>query len=859
MALPITEPAGVLAVVLAIVLVAPYLAEKARLPPIVGLALAGVLVGPHGLGLVTAGGTISFLGEVGTLYVFFVAGAELDTARIRRGGAERRNALAFFPLAFGLPFAAGAVGGRLLLGLGLPSSLLLGSALAAVSLLSEPPAQRLGQAGRRALSAASGAAVLANAASMLVLGLALRLAFPPEPGALPLAAAKAALWAAASFLILPRAASIFFKRVKPDGTIEFAFVLALSFLCAYGARLAGIESAVGAFFAGLLLSRFLPESSVIMNRVRFAGDALLQPLFMVYLGALADPFQALGDPASLRELGLVAALGLGSASLAAALAGPALGLPRRERRLLAGLSSGRGATALAIALVALELGLLGRPALDGILLLVVLAGALGSLLSGRAAARPAGPGEQPEAGLARAERILVAVANPSSIRGLVDLAFLLRGRGNREPIYPVAVVPESSDTEAELAAAENRLAQAVVQGVAAEVPVIPSARVSVNAPEGVLKAARENRASAIVIGWNKAPRLSHAFFGSVIEQVILGGEELVVVARATRPLAEVSQVSLVLPVLIERHPGFGRALDALASFVERTGSKLTIYALGGHGAEAKAAARGVASRGLSQLVELGSWKELAAAARSGSQAGRAFVLFSARPGESAWHPAVEKLPHRLGEDFPDATLLLFYLPEGVGSRPGREAGEAAEAGPALPEAAGAAGGPSAEGPEGAARPAGEAVPSARPAGQAARAGDLLDRAAAAGRVRPAMRETAINDGIRELLRSSFPDDRRALGRLAALFTQIAQNEPIELEPGVLLLHAHVEEASEPLVFFGARPEGFRLLALEESVRIVVILCAPLEQSPEEHLAALGEIARLFKDGAVARRLGIEPS
>ena len=120
-----------------------------------------------------------------------------------------------------------------------------------------------------------------------------------------------------------------------------------------------------------------------------------------------------------------------------------------------------------------------------------------------------------------------------------------------------------------------------------------------------------------------------------------------------------------------------------------------------------------------------------------------------------------------------------------------------------------------------------------------------------------MAETSINDAIRTLLRLHFDADRKTLARLSALFTDIAQKQPIELEPGVLLLHAHVEEASEPLVFFGARTEGLRLLSLEAPARLIVLLCAPAAQSPEEHLKTLGEIARLLKGGRIAGLLGLE--
>jgi len=118
-------------------------------------------------------------------------------------------------------------------------------------------------------------------------------------------------------------------------------------------------------------------------------------------------------------------------------------------------------------------------------------------------------------------------------------------------------------------------------------------------------------------------------------------------------------------------------------------------------------------------------------------------------------------------------------------------------------------------------------------------------------------ETSINDAIRELLRSHFDGDRKSLARLSALFTEIAQKQPIELEHGILLLHAHVEEVAEPLVFFGSRPEGLRILSIEAPVRLIVLLCAPASQSPEEHLKTLGEIASLLKGGRIARRMGLE--
>jgi Kef-type K+ transport system membrane component KefB/mannitol/fructose-specific phosphotransferase system IIA component (Ntr-type) len=812
--LPLTDPAGVFSVVLVIILVAPFLAERVRLPGIVGLALAGVLVGPQVLNLIAKDSAVEFLGTIGLMYVFFVAGAEIDIDQLRR---ERKSSLVFFAFTFGLPFAVGLGTGLSLFGMGILSALLFGCVFSSYTLVPYPIVSRLGITRQRSVVAAVSAVILTDTTTMCILAVVARASHGAADwlGWVKMLGAVL-VWALLSALLVPKAAGLFFRKVKPNGTIEFVFVIALVFICAFTSRLAGLEPIIGAFVAGLLLNRFIPESGVLMNRVKFAGDALFVPFFMVYIGVLADPAAIFGSLGALGVALAMVALNIASKWLAAGGAGLVLRYAKDERNMLFGLSVNHAAAVLAAALVGYRLGLFSQTVLNGTVFLIIASCFVGSLATQRAGKRLASSFEDTQPHMERnLERVLVAISNPSSIHDLLALAFLLRAKRSEEPVYPVAVVPESANTKLEIAKAENCLAQAVVQGVSAGVPVIPATRVSVNISEGIIQAALENRAGAVVLGWNKAPKFSHAFFGSAIEQVVLGASELVVVARITKPLNNFSQVALVLPPLVERHPGFRRGLAYLANLVSQTGAKLVVYAQKPHGGAVIAAMGPTRSRLHAQVVEVESWKSFAQVLGPQSPAGQAFVLFSARPGEAAWHPAVEKLPHRVGEDRPDMPILLFYLPEGVDAEDPEGSGQAD-----MPE------------------------------------GDLFDRALAAGRVRTRMEEASINDAIRGLLRSHFDADRKALAKLTAVFTDIAQKQPIELEPGVLLLHAHVDEAKEPLVFFGARPEGLRLLSLEAPARLVVLLCAPASQSPEEHLKTLGEIARLLKKGRVAERLGL---
>ena len=811
--LPLTDPVGAFAALLAIILVATFLAERVNLPKIAVLALAGILVGPHILDLIAENSAIEFLGSTGIMFVFFSAGAELDVVGQRR---EPRSSSIFYAFIFGLPFAMGLATGLSIFAMGMLSALLLGCLFSFYTLVPHALVARLGVARQRPAIAAASAVLLTDATATGVLAVVARVS--PGGGdwlgwarALGIALA----WALLVVLLVPRAAELFFRKAKGDGTIEFVFVLALAFICAFTSRLAGLEPFVGAFVAGLLLNRFIPASGTVMNRLRFAGDSLFVPFLMIYAGLLAEPGASWGSIGAIGPVIAMTVLAVVSTWLAARGAGRVLGYGKDERRLLFGLSVNRSPAMITAAIIGFKLRLFGQPVLDGAILLVLASGLVGTLEAGRSGKRLAAARGERQGTTDRApERVLVAISNPSSIHDLIAFAFLMRNRRSSEPIYPVAIVPESADTRLEIADAEDGLAQAVVQGVSAGVPVIPATRVGATVSEGIMQAALEDRAEAIILGWNKAPKLSQAFFGGSIDQVVRDAPELVVVARITSPPGKVSQTSLVLPPLIERHPGFGRGMAYLADFVSQTGSRLTIYTQKPDGPAVGAAIAAYRSRLRPQIVELESWKSFGASLPPRGQGSQVFVLFSARPGEAAWHPAVEKLPHRLGEERPDIGLLLFFLPVGAEG----------------------------SGTDSAVR--------------SNRASDILERAFAEGRVMRKMRETSINDAIRELLRMHFDGDRRTLGRLSTLFTGIAQRQPIELEPGVLLLHAHVEEAEEPLLFFGARPEGLPLLSLETPARIIVLLCAPVSQSPEEHLRVLGEIARLLKDGRIAERLGL---
>ncbi len=842
MDLPVTDPVGVFFVLFASLFAAPILAELVRLPGLVGTVLAGILLGPRGLGVLEATGFLEAAGGFGLLYIFFTAGLELDLRKLRRKSGD---AAAFGALTFLIPLGLGYAAGIWVFRLPPVPAILFGSLFASHTMLPYPIVQAMGLAGSRAVYASIGATTITDILAMAALALTTAGSGPDWRFWLRTVGILAA-WTVGAALLLPPVIRRFFRRIKSGGPSEFLFALAVALFCAASAGRAGIEPAVGAFAAGILLNRYIPERSGLMSLLKFAGDALFVPLCIFYIGALTDARALVTDPGMAGLAAVMLGVILVSKYSSSLILKPLFGFSLGEVNLSFGLSVNQTASTLAAALVGYRLGILGDSVLAGTVVMFIATCVLGPIVTRRAATGLAvetsrGPGGAGFPG----ERILIAVSNPGTLRPLADFAFLMRDPKSSEPVLPVCVVQDSPGADRDLEQAETVLAQAIAQGVAEGIPVRPSTRVSLNAAEGILQAAQEQEATTVLVGWNRPPRPSGAIFGDVIDQVVAAGRQLTVVARLRRSLPESPSLVLVIPPFVERNPGAARAYALLRRILGGVPAKLTVITLVSDSSGVRTSLRKV--RGSApHILELETWKEFPQAIDKQPE-GTAFLFLCPRPGRLAWHPSLEQLPRDAAEAFPESTLLVFYLPDEEGlPKDFAAAGSTAVAEPAEfrpPEAR--------EAPEPTPAPAGR--PAAEPPGPP----DLFYRSLArAGRVLPNLPAAAVVDVIRILLERGFPGDRRSVNRLTGLYADIAQKQPIELAPGVLLLHAHVDIIDEPRVLIGAKPAGLRLLALEEPVRIVVLLCAPSSQSPEDHLRTLSLIAQALKQpDRVARILG----
>jgi Kef-type K+ transport system membrane component KefB len=557
--LPFNDPATVFLVLAAVILLAPITAERARVPGIIGLILAGMLIGPNVAGLVERDGAIALLGGVGLLYLMFLGGLDLD---LEGFAARPHDSVLFGVVTFVVPMAA-LTGVGMALGLPLLAALLIASAFTSHTPVSYPIIQRFGLVRNQAVTATLGATLIAVIAALLVLAVVAAV-HQGEAGVLFWFRLIGSLIAFAVFTVfgLPRITRLFFAGLGQDRNVRFTFVLVVVFGVSALAGVAGIEPIVGAFMAGLALNRFITPGSVLMERVQFLGSSLLVPLFLIATGMLVDPAVVVADVAVIQA-GAALTVGAILAKLFSAWSvGLVLGYDGAERGVMFSLSVGQAAGALAAVTVAANIGLIDQGMVNASIM-VILGATLAAALSGtRYAARV----EQPAPRDRRlGETIVVPVANPRSASALVKMAALIAGPDSGE-VVPVNVLgfdasQEQVDehrkitTEAETTALANGAeARAVV-------------RIDSSATAGVLHTVVEGGGTALLIGWKGFANARENFFGGVIDAILDASPVPVFVCR---PGADTEVKRIVLSLTrADLTPAGVRGLELAGQVTER--------------------------------------------------------------------------------------------------------------------------------------------------------------------------------------------------------------------------------------------------------------------------------------------------
>ena len=790
------------ALVMGLLLLAPLLSARLRLPEIAGLIVAGMVVGEHGLGLFHLDITFRLLGKVGLLYLMFLAGLEINLADFQR---YRKPGLVFGTLTFLIPQALGMVGARVLLRFTWPQSILLASMFASHTLIPFAAVQRFGLGRSRAATTAIGGTILTDTAALLVLAVIVRGAAGDGIGAafwIRMALALAALVGGTLYL-LPRLGEWFFRRAAPDGASEFIFVLAATFLVAYAAELAGLEPIIGAFLAGLALSPIVPGLGVLTSRLHFTGHALFIPFFLLSVGMRVDLRALVAG----RDGWTVAAFMVGTVVatkwLAAHLSGRLLGYDRDETQLVFGLSVNQAAATLAAVLVGVQVGIFGEAVLNGAILMILVTCLIGPWFAERGARRLAAREDlRPGAPRRESGRILVPLAAPVHVDAIVDMAAVLRPDRCREAMYPLHVAGEGSGDRERVAGAERLLEGAAARAAAAAIPAIPLARLDSNVAGGILNAAAEFRADLILMGW-QGRRRTLSLLQSIPERVITHSTQAVLIFHPGPPLATVKRLWMLAPPLIEHHPGLPDMVRLARRIASRSGAKLRLVAL-------EATRNALAALPESGLGDAASapaapilWSDLLLDFERSLHPDDAALLLSVRRGNLAWQPSLERKPAEWVVRWPAATWMVLYPPIG----------------PREPDAA--------------------SSPDPEP-----------DPRTDADRLAPRrvdLRSATLPDALRELLRATLSVPP---GEQEGLAADLLRAGPTPLADGIVLLHATTSLVATPRLAVGRHPAGWAIAGIDTPSVDLGVLLSPRSGSPEQHLRNLAALARAARNGSL---------
>ncbi len=661
--LPITDPTWIFLLVLLIILFAPILLTKLRIPHIIGMILAGLAIGEHGFNILVRDSSFELFGKVGVYYIMFLAGLEMNMADFKK---NRGKAVALGLLAFIIPISIGMVTNVLLLKYSLITSILLASMYASHTLVAYPIVIRYGISRQRSVSIAVGGTAVTDTLTLLVLAV-ISGVFKGEAGGLFW------LWLVVRFVVLamlimyflPRVGRWFFRRYD-DNVMQYIFVLAMVFLGAGLMELIGMEGILGAFLVGLVLNRLIPHVSPLMSHLEFVGNALFIPYFLIGVGMLIDVKVIFGGGDALKVAGVMIVVALGGKWIASWLTQKIYRMSALERELMFGLSNAQAAATLAAVLVGYNIilpdgsRLLNEDVLNGTVLLILVTCIVSSFTTERAARKMAMGEAHPEEDRSREpEKILIPVANPNTIEYLMNLSLVIRDPKQKDNLLALNVINDHSGTEALEQQGKRYLERAAKITASAGVELKCISRYDLNIAAGIIHTAKEHGATDVIIGLHWKVNIVDSFFGMLTESLLKGLHREVMVARFLIPINTLRRIIVAVPPKAEYEAGFQKWVDHFCRMGTTLGCRVHFFANEQTGNLLQALVKKKHSNTLTEFSRLDEWEDLLLLTGQVNY-DHLLVVISARRGSISYDSSFEKLPSQLGRYFTNNSLIVLY-------------------------------------------------------------------------------------------------------------------------------------------------------------------------------------------------------
>ncbi len=662
--LPITDPTWIFLLVLLIILFAPILLNRLRIPHIIGMILAGLVIGEHGFNILARDSSFELFGKVGLYYIMFLAGLEMNMSDFKQ---NRGKAVMLGLLAFIIPIMIGLVVNMTFLKYSLITSVLLASMYASHTLVAYPIVIRYGVSRHRSVSIAVGGTAVTDTLTLLVLAVVGGM-FKGESGGLfwVWLVVKVVFLGGLIMYSFPRIGRWFFRRYD-DNVMQFIFVLAMVFLGAGLMEFVGMEGILGAFLAGLVLNRLIPHVSPLMNHLEFVGNALFIPYFLIGVGMLIDIHVIFGHGDALKVAGVMIAVALTGKWIACWLTQKIYKMAAIERELMYGLSNAQAAATLAAVLVGYNIilpngeRLLNDDVLNGTVLLILVTCAVSSFITERAARKIAIDEAhlEDEKRPVELEKILIPVANPDTIENLVSLSLLIRDPKQRDNLVALNVINDNNASEALELRGKRYLEKAAMITASVDVPLKQISRYDLNIASGIIHTAKEHGVTDVVIGLHRKVNIVDSFFGMLAENLLKGLHREVMIAKFLMPINTIRRINIAVPPKAEYEAGFQKWVEHFCRMGSTLGCRVHFFANEETTTLLQILVKKRFSSTMTDFSRLDDWGDLLLLTGQVNY-DHLLVIISARRGSISYDPAFERLPAQLGKYFANNSLIVLY-------------------------------------------------------------------------------------------------------------------------------------------------------------------------------------------------------
>lgn len=663
--LPITDPTWIFFLVLCVILFAPLLLGRLKIPHIIGMILAGVVLGKYGFNILERDSSFELFGKVGLYYIMFLAGLEMDLEGFKR---NRWKAILFGTFTTIIPFVTGLLVGSFWLGFGLVASMLLSCIFASHTLVSYPIVGRYGLNRHPIVSVSVGGTMIALSVSLLVLAGISGAHTNSGQGWLPwlFFIGKCTAFLVFVTLAFPYIARKFFRRYS-DNVMQFIFVLALLFLCAALAELAGLEGIFGAFVAGLLLNRLIPHVSPLMNRIEFVGNALFIPYFLIGVGMIINVGALFNGGDTLKVVGIMVLVATLTKWIAALLTQKALRLPAVSRLLMFGLSNAHAAGALAMVMVGTKIEiapgeyLMNEDMLNGVVLMILFSCIISSIATEHAARKMllTDENDAQQSNEVHDEKILIALSNPQTVEQLVNIAIMMRNPKSHKELMGLSVGFDTTDNKQKLEQGRKNLELAAKVAASADVPMQLQNRLSTNIVSGILHTLNESEATELVLGLHHKQTVLDSFLGTFTQNILRGTILQLIIVKTIIPVNTIRRVIVAVPPKAEYEAGFGKWIDRVCRIGDQLGCRVHFWGNEHTVSSLKAYVYKNHKNTLSEFSNLDDWDDLLLLTGQVNY-DHLFVIVSARKGSVSYQPSFEELPVQINKYFSNNSLMLIY-------------------------------------------------------------------------------------------------------------------------------------------------------------------------------------------------------